>query len=102
MKNEYAPENNLVILFLLLVFTAGLYYFWWLARTSRMFNDNPVSNVLLVVLTFGVWSLYINLKYMQKAEELNGRGFGWYMVFFLVISPLVIQHNINERFFPGR
>lgn len=102
MKTEYAPENNLVVLFLLLVVTAGLYYFWWLARASRVFNDNPVSNVLLVVLTLGVWSLYINLKYMQKAEELNGRGVTWYMIFFLVISPLIIQHNINERYFPGR
>jgi hypothetical protein len=102
MKTEYVPENNLVVLFLLFVVTGGLYYFWWLSRVSQIFGDSPVSNVLLVVLTMGTWSLYINLKYMQKSEELNGREIKWYMVFFLIISPLIIQHNINEKYFPGR
>ncbi len=69
MKVENVPENNLIVLFLLVVLTGGLYYFWWLARVSRVFNDKPVSNILLVLLTLGLWSLYINLKYMQKSEE---------------------------------
>jgi hypothetical protein len=102
MKTEYVPENNLVVLFMLFVVTGGLYYFWWLSRVSQIFGDNPVSNILLVILTMGMWSLYINLKYMQKSEELNGREIKWYMVFFLIISPLIIQHNINEKYFPGR
>ncbi len=102
MKIEYIPENNLVVLLLMMVLTAGLYYFWWLARVSRCFNDNPVSNVLLVLLSGGIWSLYLNLKYMQKSEELNGRDLKWYMILFLPLSFLIIQHNINERYFPGR
>lgn len=102
MKIEYIPENNLVILFLLLFLTGGLYYFWWLARVSEIFGDNPVTNILLVICTLGLWSLYINLKYMQKSEELNRREIKWFMVFFLPISPLIVQHNINERYFPGR
>jgi len=102
MKIEYVPENNLVVLFLMMEITVGLYYFWWLARVSRCFNDNPVSNVLLVLLSGGIWSLYLNLKYMQKSEELNGRDLKWYMILFLPLSFLIIQHNINERYFPGR
>jgi len=102
MKIEYIPENNLVILFLLLVFTCGLYYFWWLARTSEMFSDNPVSNILLVVLTVGFWGMYINIKYMQKSEEINGREMKWFLVLFIFLAPLIIQHNINEKYFPGR
>lgn len=102
MKNEYIPENNLVVLFLLFVLTGGLYYFWWLARVSRIFNDNAISNILLVLLTIGAWSIYINVKFIQKSEELNGREMKWYMVFFLVLAPLIVQHNINEKFFPGR
>jgi hypothetical protein len=102
MKFDYIPENNLVVLLLLMVLTLGLYYFWWLARVSRIFEDNPVSNVFLVLLTGPFWYCYINLKYMQKSEELNNREMKWYMFFFLIISPLIIQHNINERFFPGR
>ena len=102
MKLDYIPENNLVVLFLLLLFTCGLYYFWWLARISKVFNDNPISNILLVILTLGVWSLYINIKYMQKSEEMNDRELKWFMVFFIFLSPLIIQHNINEKFFPGR
>lgn len=102
MKIEYVPENNLVVLFLLFVLTLGIYYFWWLARISRLFDDNPVTNILLVFLTLGGWGLYINLKYMQKSEGLNGRDMKWFMILFLPISFLIIQHNINEKYFPGR
>lgn len=102
MKYEYIPENNLVVLFLLFLLTLGLYYFWWLARTCRMFNDNPVTNILLVLFTFGIWGIYLNLKYMQKSEELNDRELKWYMVLFFGIAPLIVQHNINEKYFPGR
>ncbi|HOO71954.1 MAG TPA: hypothetical protein PK926_09345 [Spirochaetota bacterium] len=101
MKN-YIPENNLVVLLLLFILTGGLYYFWWLARVSKLFNDDPVINILLTVFSAGVWSLYINLKYMQKSETLNGRDMKWFMALFFFISPIIIQHNINEKFFPGR
>jgi hypothetical protein len=102
MKVDNIPENNLIVLLLLMLFTGFLYYFWWLARISRLFNDNPVSNVILVPLTLGVWALYLSVKYMQKSEEANGRELKWYMFFFLPISFLIVQHNINERYFPGR
>jgi hypothetical protein len=102
MKIENIPENNLVVLFLLMLLTASLYYFWWLARISRAFGDNPVTNILLIVLTGGAWWFYINLKYMQKSEELNGREMKWYLPLFVFISPLIIQHNLNERYCPGR
>jgi hypothetical protein len=98
----YIPENNLVVLLLLFILTGGLYYFWWLARVSRIFNDDPVINILLTLFSAGVWSFYINLKYMQKSESLNGRDMKWFMVLFFFISPIIIQHNINEKFFPGR
>jgi len=99
---EYIPENNLVVLFLLIILTAGLYYFWWLARTSRVFGDDPVMNILLTIFTVGLWSLYLNLKYMQKSELINGRDIKWFMIFFLPLSPIIIQHNINEKHFPAR
>lgn len=102
MKAENIPENNLVVLFLLLVLTAGLYYFWWLVRVSKLFDDNPITNVLLSILTCGMWTLYINMKYMQRSEELNERDLKWYMILFLPLSVLIIQHNINERYYPGR
>lgn len=102
MKMENIPENNLVVLLLLFLFTGLMYYFWWIARMSRLFNDNPVSNVLLVALTLGLWGLYLNMKYLQRSEDLNGRDLKWYMFFFLPIAPLIIQHNLNERYYPGR
>jgi hypothetical protein len=102
MRPEYIPENNLVVLFILLVLTCGLYYFWWLARASRILDDNPVTNILLVFLTFGIWALYLNAKYMQKSEEINDREMKWYMIIFFIIAPLIVQHNINEKYFPGR
>jgi hypothetical protein len=103
---EYIPENNPVVLFLLILITAGLYYFWWLARASRVFNDDPIINILLSIFTVGIWSLYLNLKYMQKSEIINGREPKGYMIFFVLfgplIVPLIIQSNINEKYFPGR
>lgn len=99
---EYIPENNLVVLLFLFILTGFLYYFWWLARVSRIFNDDPVINIILTVFTLGIWSIYLNLKYMQKSEAINGRDMKWFMVFFLPLSPIIIQHNINEKYFPER
>lgn len=101
-KYDYIPEDNLIVLLLLILLTGGIYYFWWLVRISRMFGDDPVSNVLLVIFTVGVWGLYLSLKYMQKSEELNQRDMKWYMFFFLPMSILIIQNNINEKIHPGR
>lgn len=100
--DEYIPENNLVVLFLLFILTAGLYYFWWLARISRIFNDDPVINILLTIFTVGIWGIFLNLRYMQKSENINGRDMKWFMVFFLPISPIIIQNNVNEKYFPSR
>ncbi len=98
---EYIPENNLVVLLLLIILTSGLYYFWWLARISKVFGDDPVINILLTVFTVGIWALYINLKYLQKSEIMNGRDIKWFIVLFLPISPIIIQHNINEKYYSG-
>ncbi|HOK02131.1 MAG TPA: hypothetical protein PLN03_10615 [Spirochaetota bacterium] len=100
--HEYIPENNIFVVFLLMLFTAGLYYFWWLARVSPLFGDDPVINILLTIFTLGLWGFYINLKYMQKSEMMNGRDMKWFMILFLPLSPVIIQHNINEKFFSDR
>jgi len=99
---EYIPEYNLVVLFVLILCTAGIYYFWWIARVSRIFYDNPVTNILLIILTAGIWLVYITIKYMQKSEMLNDRQMPWYMILFLPIGFLIIQHNINERYFTSQ
>lgn len=99
---DYIPENNIVVLFLLLVFTCGLYYFWWVARVSKFFGDNPAMNVVLIILTGGLWLIYINLRYINKSEIINGRDAQWYMILFLPLAPLIVQNNINEKYFPGR
>jgi hypothetical protein len=122
---EYIPENNIFVLFLLIVLTGGLYYFWWLARTCKIFNDDPVANILMVLFTAGMgagmfyfldrtlvnasislfigvtWVTYLNLRYLYKSEVLNGRESQWFMVvisLFLPLAPLMIQNNINEKF----
>lgn len=96
---DYIPEDNPLILFLLIIITGGLYYFWWLARTSRIFGDDPVINILLTVFTVGIWGLYLNMRYMQKSELINDRDMKWYMILFIVIAPIIIQNNINEKYF---
>jgi hypothetical protein len=99
---EYIPENNLFVLFLLMVITGGLYFFWWLARVSKIFGDDPIINILLTIFTFPIWGSYLCLKYMQKSEMINGRDMKWYMILFLPLLPIMIQHNLNEKYFPGR
>ncbi|MBN1499416.1 MAG: hypothetical protein JW982_04645 [Spirochaetes bacterium] len=101
-NHKYMPEDNLIVLLLLMVLTGFLYYFWWLIRVSRLFGDDPVSNVLLVIFTCGIWSIYLGFKYMQKSEELNNRDMKWFVVLFFPLSMLIIQNNINEKFHPGR
>ncbi|MCL1864264.1 MAG: hypothetical protein FWF73_00435 [Spirochaetes bacterium] len=100
--DEYIPENNIAVMFLLIILTGGLYYFWWLARVSKVFGDDPVTNIILTVFTAGIWSIYINFRYMQKSEIINGRDMKWFMALFFLISPIIIQNNLNEKFFSGR
>ena len=99
---EYVPENNLVVMFLLIILTLGLYFLWWIPKVSRVFDDNPVTNVILIFLTGGLWFIYLTLIYLQKSDMLNGRDTKWVMILFFPILPLIIQHNINEKYFPGR
>ncbi|MBN2435459.1 MAG: hypothetical protein JXK07_09375 [Spirochaetes bacterium] len=100
MNAQYKPipEDNTFILMLLIIFSGGLYYLWWLSRVSRLFNDNPVTNILLVFATLGLWALYLNIRYLQKSEEINGRSIQWYIIFFLPFAVLIIQNNINEHY----
>ncbi len=102
MNEEYVPENNLVVLLLLMFLTGFLYYFWWLARISKVFNDDPAVNIMLTVFTGGIWAVYLNLKYLQRSEMMNGRDVKWYAVLFLPIAPIIIQHNVNEKYYSGR
>jgi len=101
MRKTYKliPEDNAVILFLLIICSFGLYYFVWLSRISRLFNDNPTSNIILTIMTVGIWGLYLNMRYLQKSEELNRRDFKWYFLLFVALIPLpilIIQNNISE------
>ncbi len=100
--HKHIPEDNLVVMFLLLIISCGLYYFWWLSRVSKIFGDDPGMNILMTIFTCGLWGIYLNLRYLQKSEILNGRDIKWFMIFFIPILPIIIQHNINEKFFPGR
>ena len=72
--DEYIPENNLVVLFLLIVLTFGLYYFWWLARTSKLFNDDPVINILLTIFTFGIWGIYLKPEISTEVRDTERTG----------------------------
>ncbi|MCL1911680.1 MAG: hypothetical protein FWG13_05700 [Leptospirales bacterium] len=119
---EHIPEDNLFVLFLLIVLTCGLYYFWWLARTSRFFGDDPTANILITFFTLAggaavfyftakpflsaavglVWMLYLNIHYFHKSELLHNRDTLWCMallLFVLPLAPLMIQNNINEKRF---
>ena len=100
--DEYIPENNLVVLFFLLILTGTIYYLWWLSRTCKIFGEDPVINILLTIFTFGIWGIYLNLRFFQKSEMLNGREAKWYIILFFPFLPIMIQNNLNERYFPGR
>ncbi len=95
-------EENLIVLSILIACTLGLYSLIWLARTSRAFGDDPTTNVVLVIGSFGMWSLVLNLRYLERSEALNGRSLAWYnaaLIFVTggIIGPLITQMNINEK-----
>ena len=97
--NKYTSEN-LIVFTILMVCTAGLYSLIWLGRTSASFNDDPTTNVVMTVVTCGLWGLVLNLRYVQLSEELNGRTIQWYNAILVLIQPflgpLMIQQNLNE------
>ena len=95
-------EENLIVLIILIACTFGLYSLIWLARTSRAFGDDPTTNVILIIGSFGMWSLVLNLRYLERSETLNGRTLAWYnaaLIFVTggIIGPLLTQMNINEK-----
>ncbi len=100
MENRYT-EENLIVLLVLMVSTGGLYAFVWIARVSREFGDDSVTNVILSLMSGGAWLLFLYLRYMDKAERLNGREMQWYyalLIFFSfgMAAPAMIQFNLNE------
>jgi len=119
---EYTPEDNLFVLFLLMILTGGLYYFLWLAKTSKFFGDDSTANVLIALFTIAggaavfyftgnifmavalgaIWVLYLNMRYFHKSELLHKRATLWCMALLLPVLPLallMIQNNINEKRF---
>ncbi len=97
---KYTKEN-LIVLPVLLVSTGGLYSLVWLARVSREFGDDAVTNVILAIISFGVWAVYLQLRYLHRAEAMNGRDLAWYLPLFLLffgwfLGPLMIQIDLNE------
>lgn len=100
MEKRYT-EENLIVLLVLMVATGGLYAFVWIARVSREFGDDCVTNVILSIMSGGAWLLFLYLRYMDKAERMNGREMQWYyalLIFFSLglAAPAMIQFNLNE------
>ena len=60
---KYTSEN--LIVFTILMVCTGLYSLIWLGRTSASFNDDPTTNVVMTVVTSGLWGLVLNLRYVQ-------------------------------------
>ncbi len=106
MQKKYT-EENLIVLLILLVATGGLYSFVWIARVSREFGDDAVTNVILGIISGGAWLLFLYLRYMDRSERINGREMQWYyalLIFFSfgLAAPLMIQFNLNENVEAGR
>ncbi len=94
-------RENLIVLMALIIASLGTYSFVWIARVSRTFGDDPVTNVVLSIVSGGGWLIFLYLRYLSKAEQLNGREVPWYYVIFVLLSfgflaPLMIQLDLNE------
>ena len=99
--NKHTDEN-LMILLILLTCTFGAYGLIWLARTSKAFGDDPTTQVVMTILSGGVWGLILNLRYLDMAERLNGRNLAWYNAILAtfplpLMGPMMVQLNLNEH-----
>jgi uncharacterized protein YacL len=100
-------EENLMILMILLTCTFGAYALIWLARTSKAFGDDPVTQVVMTILSGGIWGLVLNLRYLDMAERQNGRELAWYNAILAVfplpiMGTMMVQLNLNEALQKGR
>jgi hypothetical protein len=73
------PSRSLLKVFLLLILTCGLYYFYWVYVTSSDINKMrgggfpPVLDLLLTLLTGGLWLYWWDWRVGQEVAELQAR-----------------------------
>jgi hypothetical protein len=75
--DPYGVEQRNSGMVLLLTFvTCGIYYFWWLYKTSeeiqRTLGDTTVSpgtDLLLAIVTCGLWAIYLQHRNVTKIHQ---------------------------------
>jgi hypothetical protein len=68
-------ERNSALVLVLSIVTCGIYYFYWIYATSSELADhtgdrsiNPTVDVLLCVVTCGLWGMFVQYRNAQKVH----------------------------------
>ena len=96
-------ERNVVVVYLLGIFTFGIYFLYWFIQTKREINDNfgaeiptcwlliiPIANIYWMYKYAEAYSLYV-LKDDNKIL--------WALLFILIsiITPALVQIELNKH-----
>lgn len=77
IQNPAAIEERSSAMVLVLTFvTCGIYYFYWIYKTTAELRDalndqslNPGMDLLLMIVTCGLWAIYVTYRNVQKCHQ---------------------------------
>lgn len=113
VRPEAIRERGAVLITILVLVTCGIYGFVWKFQTTSELREatgdeslNPVTDLLLSLVTCGLWSIYTDYRNAQITYELLSRCgvqrenkailvLILDLVGLYVISPYLIQEELN-------
>ena len=98
-------KRNLFVMFLLMLFTGTLYFFYWLYKTKEEINQQggEIPTFWFAILPF--LNFYFDFRYAQdfvrivkRQSESTGLEIAHFVliVFLPVVAPFVIQNDLNH------
>lgn len=77
IQNPHAIEERSSAMVIVLIFlTCGIYFFYWLYKTSSELRDalgdtsiNPGTDLLIAIVTCGLWGIMIEHRNVQKIHQ---------------------------------
>jgi cytochrome bd-type quinol oxidase subunit 2 len=95
-------ERNAVVVVLLCLVTCGIYFLYWVYKTSDELRQalseesiNPALDLLLTMVTCYIWAIYVHHRNSQHAHRILAARDPWHIdqtqtILILCIAQLVV------------